>query len=327
MIDPNTIFSIQNPRKFARASLEIFRYQAAHNPVYKRYLELRGVTPDGVKNIEQIPFLPIQFFKTHDLITGHRPPQASFTSSGTTGSQTSRHQVVDPGLYEKSFLQAFELFYGDPSRYCFLALLPSYLERKGSSLVYMAERLIQESGDPGSGFFLKNTEKLLDTLAIKQSSKTPTILLGVSFALLDLARQHAPCLSGITVMETGGMKGRRKEITRQELHAILKKSFKVEHIHSEYGMTELLSQAYSKGNGLFQTPPWMKVLVRDAYDPYAIKKKPASGGLNIIDLANIHSISFIETQDIGTIHEDGRFEVLGRMDMSDVRGCNLMVAD
>ncbi len=326
MIGLEAILSIQNLQEFTDASLTIFRYQAAHNPLYKRYLELRGVHPARVKTIEQIPFLPIESFKTHDIITGNHTPRATFTSSGTTGMKTSRHLVADLALYEKSFLKAFELFYGRPSRYCILALLPSYLERKGSSLVYMADKLIQESRDPESGFFLKNTDKLLATLSNKQSEKTPTILLGVSFALLNLAEKHQPDLSGITVIETGGMKGYRKEITRLELHAILKSHFKVETIHSEYGMTELLSQAYSKGNGLFQTPPWMKVMIRDAYDPFEIKNPPAPGGLNIIDLANIHSVSFIETQDIGKIHGDGRFEVLGRMGASDIRGCNLMVA-
>ena len=269
--------------------------------------------------------MPISFFKTHKVTSTQKEPETIFTSSGTTQSTTSKHFVPDIELYEKSFLKAFELFYGMPKDFCILALLPSYLEREGSSLIYMVNSLIEKSGHPHSGFYLHNLEELHQKLKILESKGAKTLLIGVSFALLDLVEQFPSNLTNTTVMETGGMKGRRKELIREELHQILEKGLGVEHIHSEYGMTELLSQGYSKGNGIFETPPWMKIVTRDTEDPLSIQPNGKTGGVNVIDLANLYSCSFIATQDLGKTHPNGTFEVLGRFDDSDIRGCNLMV--
>jgi phenylacetate-coenzyme A ligase PaaK-like adenylate-forming protein len=268
--------------------------------------------------------MPVEFFRDHVVVTGDVKIEMIFESSGTTGVIPSRHFVKDLGLYEESFTRGFRLFYGDPSEYMIAALLPSYTERAGSSLVYMAERLIRQSRHRRSGFYREQPEKLIH--ALKGVRDKRVLLLGVSFALLDLAEKHPTDLSDVIIMETGGMKGRRKEITRMELHSVLKEKLNVNFVHSEYGMTELLSQAYSKGNGIFKCPPWMQVLVRDPYDPLTIMQEPGqTGGINIIDLANAHSCSFLATGDLGRLHENGAFEVLGRFDSSDIRGCNLMV--
>ena len=266
------------------------------------------------------------FLNTTGSLDSGQDPEIVFESSGTTGMERSRHFVADAGLYRESFMKGFEWFYGAAKDWCFLALLPSYLEREGSSLVYMAEHLIHASGHPDSGFYLYDHDKLLSTLSRLQAQKQKTILLGVSFALTDLAEACRENLSGILIMETGGMKGRKKELVREEVHQLLKKSFGVATIHSEYGMTELLSQAYSQGEGLFRTPPWMKVLIRDTHDPFNFLPPGNTGLISIVDLANYHSCAFISTSDLGRSNPDGTFEVLGRMDNSDVRGCNLLIA-
>jgi phenylacetate-coenzyme A ligase PaaK-like adenylate-forming protein len=305
--------------------LKVFHFQARENAVYKEYIDHLGMTPENIRQWKDIPFLPIELFKTHEVVCGQADGSlAIFTSSGTTGSATSKHFVPDIRLYEKSFLKAFKMFYGDPSGWRILALLPSYLEREGSSLIYMVDRLITESEDAGSGFFLDDFDRLREILL--SETKKKTLLIGVSFALLDFIEEEEISLKNTVVMETGGMKGRRKEITRLELHKTLTKGFGLDAIHSEYGMTELLSQAYSNGNGIYKAPPWMRVVIRDANDPLTILPSGKSGGVNIIDLANLHSCSFIATSDLGKTHPDGSFEILGRFDYSDVRGCNLMVA-
>ena len=319
------IFSISNEEEFEKVALEIFRYQAENNAVYREYLQHLKKDVNQVKRIADIPFLPIEFFKSRKVASGNAPAMETFTSSGTTGNLTSRHFVPDVSIYEKSFTKGFEDFYGSITDYCVLALLPSYLEREGSSLIYMMEHLIRDSKHPKSGFYLHNHEELIETIADLKQRKQKILLLGVSFALLDLAENYELDFSGVIIMETGGMKGRRKEITREELHKFLCRKLGVSEIHSEYGMTELLSQAYSKGRSLFHTPNWMKILIRDAYDPFSYEKTGRTGGVNVIDLANVHSCSFIETQDLGKIHEDGSFEILGRFDHSDIRGCNLLV--
>tara|TARA_B110000027_G_scaffold84405_1_gene89587 strand:- start:2573 stop:3412 length:840 start_codon:yes stop_codon:yes gene_type:complete len=278
-----------------------------------------------VKTVQQIPFLPIQFFKSHTIVSNSKSAEATFTSSGTTGSIVSKHFVSDLEIYKQSFRRGFKSFYGAIEEYTVLALLPSYLEREGSSLVYMANDMIAQSKQPQSGFYLHDLEALKDTLLKLEAKGQKTLLIGVSYALLDLIEAHSFELKHTIVMETGGMKGQRKELVKSELHALLKKGFGVDTIHSEYGMTELLSQAYSKGKGLFETPPWMKILTRDPEDALSIQPIGKSGGVNIIDLANINSCAFIATQDLGKIKPDGRFEVLGRFDQSDIRGCNLMV--
>lgn len=319
------IFKITSNRDFNSLALDIFRYQAVSNKTYHEYLGQLGVNPYIIEHIKEIPFLPIDFFKYHKIVTGEENTGIVFESSGTTSVDKSKHFVTDPQLYISSLTKCFRLFYGDPADYCILALLPSYPERSGSSLVFMAGHLIKLTGHPDSDFYLHNTEELAEKLVQLERKKQKIILLGVSFALLDLAEKYPAPLKNTIIIETGGMKGRREEITREELHQILKKAFSVEEIHSEYGMTELLSQAWSKKDGIFQTPPWMKITIRDAYDPFSYVAEERSGGINIIDLANIHSCSFISTQDIGKLHTDGSFEVLGRFDISDIRGCNLMV--
>ncbi len=319
------IFNIKSDREFEELALEVFRFQARENKVYSKYLGLLGIKPHCIDRLAEIPFLPIEFFKYHRVLTGNRPPRIVFESSGTGGTEVSKHYVVDPDLYHKSLNQCFNLFYQSPEKYCTLALLPSYLERGNSSLVYMAEQLIQQSNYDSSGFYLDDYSSLKKILLRSEENKTPTLLLGVSFALVEFAQQFPLILNNTIIMETGGMKGRREEMTRDTLHSLLKDSFKIREIHSEYGMTELLSQAYSSEKGIFKSPPWMKILIRDMYDPFNYLDHNASGGINIIDLANVWSCSFISTRDIGKTIHGGGFEVLGRFDNSDLRGCNLMI--
>lgn len=321
----NRIFNIQNENDFQNLALKVFEYQFENNKVYRSFCDLLYTHPADVKNIAEIPFLPIQFFKSHNVVSGKTETQQIFTSSGTTGSLTSRHLVSEISWYENSYLNGFREFYGDIEEYTILALLPNYLEREGSSLIYMVKDLIQKSNKPKSGFYLHNLKELSNTLKELDANGEKTLLIGVTFALLDLIDQNQFSLHNTIVMETGGMKGRRKELTRFELHSILSKGFGVDFIHSEYGMTELLSQAYSKGNGIFKCPPWMKVFTRDTEDPLTILDTQKTGGLNIIDLANYNSCSFIATQDLGKVFDNQSFEVLGRFDHSDIRGCNLMV--
>ncbi len=316
---------------FEERSLQVFSYQYQHNKIYQAFCNALQIIPADVKQLHQIPFLPIQFFKSASIRTGDFTAQKLFESSGTTGSVNSRHEVKDLSMYEKSFGAAFKLFYGDVRNYCVLGLLPSYLEREHSSLVYMVSKLIEGSQHANSGFYLYDLEKLQATLKHNEDNKVPTILIGVTYALLDFATQFPMDLKHCIVMETGGMKGRREELTRDEVHDQLQTAFGLPAIHSEYGMTELLSQAYSQGNGLFGCPPWMKMMVRAEDDPLEVKlsvdqgKPYAAGVLNIIDLANLHSCAFIATDDVAKIYPDGSFEVLGRLDNSDLRGCGLMI--
>ncbi len=319
------IFRVQKD-SFEATTLEVFRFQALHNPVYRSFLEALRVNPAAIDKPEQIPFLPVRFFKTQAVQTTEFEPEAVFESSGTSGTVNSRHFVKDLGLYRQSFMNGFELFYGPVKDWCIIGLLPSYLERKGSSLVYMVEHLIQLSGHHDSGFYLYEQEKLSATLAELEKQKQKTLLIGVTFALLDLAEKFPQPLQHTIIMETGGMKGRKREMIREEVHQALKSAFGVSAVHSEYGMTELLSQAYSKSGGIFSCPPWMRILVRDDEDPFVVKQEGA-GIINVIDLANIYSCSFIATDDAGKVLTDGNFEVLGREDGSDLRGCNLMLSD
>ena len=321
----NAIFDIQTDGDFLTQALRIFKFQYDNNIVYHDFCSYLNVDPNTVNTLEQIPFLPIEFFKSKDVLSTTNTPEITFTSSGTTGSETSKHFVTDLSLYEQSYLNAFNHFYGDIKDYCVLALLPSYLERTGSSLIYMADDLIKKSNHPKSGFFLNEYEQLHLLLLELQKTNTKILIIGVSFALLEFTEQYHMSLRNTIIMETGGMKGRRKEIVRQELHELLSTGFGVSKIHSEYGMTELLSQAYSKGDGVFNCPTWMKILVRDTEDPLTYLKNGKSGGINVIDLANINSCSFIATQDLGKINQNSTFEVIGRFDNSDIRGCNLMV--
>lgn len=320
------IFEIDNDTEFEEIALRVFHHQYIHCKVYQRFCNLLGITKNSVTQTTQIPFLPIAFFKKETIVSSPADVQQIFTSSGTTGSITSKHHVTNLKIYENSFRKAFHFFYGDISDYTVLALLPSYLEREGSSLVYMADQLIKASNKSNSGFYLNEIDTLIQTINQLAKKQEKVLVIGVSFALLAIAEQHSLHLNdNIVIMETGGMKGRRKEIVREELHEILKKGFGVSKIHSEYGMTELLSQAYSKGNGLFNCPPWMKIYTRDPEDALTLLKHNKTGGINIIDLANINSCSFIATQDLGKTYENGSFEILGRFDNSDIRGCNLMV--
>ena len=319
------IFSIQTDADFVQAALQTFGYQYQHNQVYQRFCTLLGRTPDKVRQLTDIPFLPIEFFKSEAVYCGNGRPTTVFTSSGTTGSQTSRHYVKDLAVYQQSFRQGFADFYGNIEEYTVLALLPSYLERTGSSLITMVADFIERSGSADSGFYLNEYNLLAKKLTALDHSGRKVLLIGVSFALLDLVETHRFHLKNTIVMETGGMKGRRKELIREELHAILCEGFGVEHIHSEYGMTELLSQAYSGGSGLYESVRWLKVLIRDTNDALSYQRPLKTGGINLIDLANIHSCSFIATQDLGRLHPDGRFEVLGRFDNADIRGCNLLI--
>ncbi len=312
---------------FEHLALEVFRFQAQQNPLYANFLQLLSIDASRVDRLSRIPFLPIQFFKKQDIKTGAWDPQVVFTSSGTSGATTSYHPVRDKSWYEKNARRGFEQYYGNLSNYCILALLPSYLERQGSSLVYMADFFIRQSRYQESDFFLYNTGKLIEVIKKCQKEQIPVLLLGVSFALLDLAEQHPMNLDGLIVMETGGMKGRRKEITREQLHTILQGAFELPAIHSEYGMTELLSQAYSRGGGRFLPAPSMRVLTREISDPLALQQPGRTGVINVIDLANLDSISFIATDDLGVVYEDHSFEVLGRLDASDLRGCNLLIGE
>jgi phenylacetate-coenzyme A ligase PaaK-like adenylate-forming protein len=312
---------------FPEKALELFRFQYTHNAVYKRFVDVLNCDAAKVSAIDQIPFLPISFFKQFELKTTAFESQVVFESSGTTGMATSRHQVKDVQLYEQSFLTAFEQFYGPVGDYCILGLLPSYLERSSSSLVYMVQRMIEISRHPLSGFYLYNFEELYHTLQKLQAEGQKTLLIGVTYALLDFSEAFPLKLNNTIIMETGGMKGRKKEMLRAEVHEQLKGAFGVGDIHSEYGMTELLSQAYSFKDGLFHTPQWLKIVLREEDDPMSIITEPnkqTSGAINIIDLANIYSCCFIATDDIGRLYPDGSFEVLGRMDNSDIRGCSLL---
>lgn len=324
MISKDLIFNIKSKAEFETLATDVFRFQFENNPVYRSFCDLLYRHPSDVKHIEDIPFLPIQFFKTHTILSARTTIEKTFTSSGTTGSITSKHLVTDLALYEDSYLKGFNHFYGPIRDYVVLALLPSYLEREGSSLIYMANDLIAKSKQPESGFYLNNLEDLAQTLNQLEAKGQKTLLIGVSFALLDLIEKFQFNLKHTIVMETGGMKGRRKEIIRQELHRLLQTGFGVSMIHSEYGMTELLSQAYSKGNGIFECPPWMKILTRDTEDALTLLQPNKTGGINVIDLANLNSCSFIATQDLGKVNNNGQFEVIGRFDNSDIRGCNLM---
>ena len=318
------VFNISNQEEFNTVALDLFTQQVENNPVYRSFCDLLYKHPGDINRIEEIPFLPISFFKSKQIISGNGQVEKTFTSSGTTGAVTSKHEVLDLELYHKSYTSGFQHFYGDIKDYAILGLLPSYLERDGSSLIYMVDDMIKTSQNPKSGFYLYNHEELQETLNKLESNQTPTILIGVSFALLDFIENYPQQLQHTIVMETGGMKGRRKELIREDLHTLLKDGFGVKTIHSEYGMTELLSQAYSKEQGIFKCPPWMKVLTRETEDPFHILNSNKTGGLNIIDLANSNSCSFIATQDLGRVEANGDFQVIGRFDHSDIRGCNLM---
>ena len=327
-INVDDIFKIKKEEQFKDIALTVFRFQAKECEVYTKFIQSLKIEIETINEINQIPFLPIEFFKSHSITTNYKPQTTNtklFESSGTTGLTTSKHFVSAVSVYEKSYLKAFELFYGNINEYCILALLPSYLERDNSSLIYMTDDLIKKSNHPESGFYLHNQDELILTLKKLQNKKQRTILLGVTYGLLDLVEKEKLQLENIIVMETGGMKGKRKEIIREELHKILCNAFGVKAIHSEYGMTELLSQAYSKGNGIFNCPPWMRVMIRDTNDPFTFLPQTKTGGINVIDLANIYSCSFIATQDLGKTFSDNSFEVLGRFDNSDIRGCNLLV--
>lgn len=324
-MDKSQVFSINTDEEFNEIALQVFQHQASTNSVYKKYINYLNIKEHTVSTIQQIPFLPIQFFKSQDIIELGLSPQITFTSSGTTGMITSRHHVADLKLYEESFRKAFELFYGNVEEIAILALLPSYLEREGSSLIYMVDDLISQSKQAESNYFLYNHKELADTLFNLKSKGTKTILIGVTYALLDFLDSYQIHFPELILMETGGMKGKRKEMIRHELHELLNKGFGTKKVHSEYGMTELLSQGYSDGDGLFKTPPWMKILTRDTNDPLTILTSNKTGAINVIDLANYHSCSFIATQDLGKIYLNGTFEILGRFDNADIRGCNLLV--
>jgi phenylacetate-coenzyme A ligase PaaK-like adenylate-forming protein len=321
----SNIFKIENEVAFTKTALAIFKHQFKNNKVYRSFCDLINVHSSDVTRVEEIPFLPIQFFKSKKVVASVDEAQEIFTSSGTTGSITSKHFVTDVSLYKESYLKGFHHFYGDIEEFTVLALLPNYLERKGSSLVFMVDDLIAKSKNKESGFYLHNLEELAQKLVKLDKKGQKVLLIGVSFALLDLIEKQQFNLKNTLIMETGGMKGRRKELVREELHSILKNGFGVDNIHSEYGMTELLSQGYSKGNGIFKTPPWMQVLTRDTEDALTINPPEKNGGINVIDLANYNSCSFIATQDLGKVHKNGTFEIIGRFDNSDIRGCNLMV--
>lgn len=325
MIHSNDIFTIASKKEFEKIALKVFRFQFDNNLVYHKFCTLLNKNKENVKSLIEIPFLPIQFFKSHKVLSSSETIQATFTSSGTTGMTTSKHLVTDISLYEKSYRNGFSEFYGNIEGYCILALLPSYLEREGSSLIHMVDDLIESSNHPDSGFYLNNYTELISKLVELDDSGQNVILIGVTYALLDLIEIHQFQLKNTIIMETGGMKGKRKEIIREELHEILCEGFGVPVIHSEYGMTELLSQAYSLGNGVFECPNWMQILIRDTEDALSYVKEGKTGGINVIDLANINSCSFIATQDLGKKNPNYSFEVLGRFDNSDIRGCNLMV--
>ena len=316
---------IKNEDDFETLALEVFQYQFQNNEIYSEFVKSLNISPEKIKSIYEIPFLPVEIFKTRKVLTGNENYQQIFTSSGTTGDQASKHYVKDISLYEINFSKIFSLFYNSPSDYTILALLPSYLEREGSSLIYMTDKLIKATQSPASGFYLDEYKKLFSILEQLKKEKRKTILFGVTYALLDFIFSFKINFPGLIIMETGGMKGKRKEMVREEVHELLCAGFGVEVVHSEYGMTELLSQAYSCGNGIFKSPAWMRILVRDPYDPLKPAALKTSGGINIIDLANIDSCAFVSTQDLGRVYPDHSFEVIGRFDFSDVRGCNLMI--
>ncbi len=321
----NRVFSVANSKEFAALAIDIFSYQVKYNNVYRRYIQKLGIPTGNVSCLEDIPFLPVSFFKTHRVKSGNFRSDAIFHTSGTTGRQTGRHYIKNLALYRKSLREGFELFYGNPGNYCIIALVPESSGILRSSLFYMSSRLIEWSENKLSGLYLNRMESIPATIEKLKKKNEKTILFGVSFALLDLAEKYGKSLDNVILMETGGMKGRRKEITRNELHSVLEKQFQVESVHSEYGMTELMSQAYSKKGGQFECPPWMKIFIRDMYDPFEFLPAGKSGAVNIIDLANIDSCSFIETSDLGKINSNGTFEILGRFDHSDLRGCSLLL--
>jgi phenylacetate-coenzyme A ligase PaaK-like adenylate-forming protein len=325
LIPSQDIFTISSAKQFEKIALKVFRYQHENNAIYREFCDLLKTDKGAVKSLEQIPFLPIQFFKSHEVLSSSEPVQETFTSSGTTGMITSKHLITDVTLYEQSYRNAFSEFYGNIEDYAVLALLPSYLERSGSSLIYMVQDLIELSTNENSGFYLHNYDELISKLLELDAAGQNVILIGVTYALLDLIEERKFQLKNTIIMETGGMKGKRKEIIREELHTILCEGFGVSSIHSEYGMTELLSQAYSLGNGIFECPSWMNILIRDPEDALTYVSNGKTGGINVIDLANINSCSFIATQDLGKKYPNNSFEVLGRFDNSDIRGCNLMV--
>ena len=325
MITAPDIFTISSQKQFEKTALKVFRFQYENNRVYQEFCNFLGTDAQKVKSLQQIPFLPIQFFKSHKVVSNENAVQETFTSSGTTGIMTSKHFVTDVSLYEESYRKGFSQFYGNIEDYVVLALLPSYLEREGSSLIYMVEDLIKMTNNSESGFYLHNHEELIEKLTRLDNAGQNVILIGVTYALLDLIETKKFQLQNTIIMETGGMKGKRKEMIREELHEQLCQGFGVTAIHSEYGMTELLSQAYSLGNGVFECPSWMQILIRDTEDALTYVDAGKTGGINIIDLANINSCSFIATQDLGKKNPNNSFEVLGRFDNSDIRGCNLMV--
>jgi hypothetical protein len=318
------IFAIESENDFRELSLEIFAHQYHSNQTYKQWCELLGRNPQNTTNIEQIPFLPISFFRTHKVVSFSEEPKGFFMSSGTASSIRSKHWIRDYDIYERSFTKAFERFFGKADDYCFLAMLPNYQEQSNSSLIYMIDHLVKSSHQKDSGFYPYDIDKVASLLHKNENEQIPTILFGVSYALLDLAEKHTFKLKHTTVFETGGMKGRRKEISKRELHSILCNAFGTDSIASEYGMCELFSQAYAVSDGSFRCPPWLKVSIKETNDPFSECKQGKSGIINIIDLANIDSCSFIATEDLGRINTDGSFEVLGRADNSVVKGCNLM---
>ncbi|SHG88777.1 Acyl-protein synthetase, LuxE [Flavobacterium micromati] len=332
MITSSDIFTISTQKQFEKIALKVFRFQHENNLVYREFCDFLKTDPHKVKTLQQIPFLPIQFFKSHDVVSNDNKIQEIFTSSGTTGTITSKHLVTDVSLYEQSYRQGFSQFYGNIEDYVVLALLPSYLEREGSSLIYMVKDLIKMSNHDESGFYLHDYDALISKLTTLNQVGKNVLLIGVTYALLDLieySKSVSFTLRGLEsstiIMETGGMKGKRKEMIREELHKQLCEGFGVSAIHSEYGMTELLSQAYSLGEGVFECPSWIQILVRDTEDALTYIPNGKTGGINVIDLANINSCSFIATQDLGKKYPNNSFEVLGRFDNSDIRGCNLMV--
>jgi len=319
------IFQIKSPQDFTNLALELFHFQYGQNAVYREFVDVRKIPVDTVTRVEDIPFLPIEFFRTHDVVCGNVPPQATFRSSGTTGMARSRHMITDLSLYRHSFVQGFERYYGSPEDIQFLSLTPTPEQAPDSSLVYMIQKLMDLSSSPENGFFLASHSGLRARLKQHRAKGKKVILFGLTYALVDFASKYADDYSPLTVIETGGMKGQKKEITREELHSLLCPAFGIEHIHSEYGMTELLSQAWSQSDGLFTTPPWMKVVIRDVNDPLSFIGPGETGGINIIDLANENSCSFIATEDLGRMNYNGQFEVLGRFEASDARGCSLLI--
>ncbi len=326
MVETDKIFSIKTNKQFESLALEIFNFQAVNNEIYSNYIKLLKIDCKKINAIEKIPFLPIELFKNYKVVSTNKREQIVFTSSGTTGFTPSKHYVYNTKLYEKSFIKTFKYFYGNPSKYCVLGLLPSYLERNGSSLIYMVDYLIKASKNKQSGFYLNNLNDLKNTIENLESKNEKYIVFGVSYALLDLAEKFNLKLKNAIIIETGGMKGHRKEISKEEMYKILTTKLGTKQIHSEYGMTELLSQSYSLGNGVYKSPKWQKILIRDIYDPFSYLENSKTGGINIIDLANIYSCSFIETKDLGKKITNQSFKILGRFDNSDIRGCNLLIS-